>query len=33
MILHPKVEFKNEVYNSNYRKINPNPIFKGNSNF
>jgi hypothetical protein len=32
MILNPKVEFKNEVYDSNYHKINPNPIFKGNSN-
>jgi hypothetical protein len=32
-ILNPKVEFKNEVYDSNYRKINPNPMFKGHSNF
>jgi hypothetical protein len=32
-ILNPKVEFKNEVYDSNYRKINPNHIFKGNLNF
>jgi hypothetical protein len=32
-ILNPKVEFKNEVYISNYSKINPKSIFKGNSNF
>jgi hypothetical protein len=33
MILNPQVEFKNQVYILNYSKINPNSIFKGNSNF
>jgi hypothetical protein len=27
------VEFKNKVYDSDYRKINPNSIFGGHSNF
>jgi hypothetical protein len=33
MILNPKVKFKNQVYISNYYEINPNFIFKLNSNF
>jgi hypothetical protein len=28
MILNSKVEFQNEVYDSNYHKINPNPILE-----
>jgi hypothetical protein len=33
MSLNQKVDFQNEVQDSNYREINPNSLFKWNSNF
>jgi hypothetical protein len=33
MSLNQKVDFQNEVQDSNYREINPNSLFEWNSNF